>query len=208
MRQTVTSGPWHLNGRIRRIYDGDMKYCSNCGGPLVQRVPSGDSRPRFICDDCHTVHYQNPKIVAGCLPEWEGQVLLCRRAIRPRYGQWTLPAGFMENGETVEEAAARETLEEARARVKIESLYSLISLPHIDQVYLLFRGALLDLDFAPGSESLEVALFQEETIPWKELAFPTIYQTLKFYFEDVHSGAFRLHTSTIIHSEAASWQPI
>ncbi|MCP4041496.1 MAG: NUDIX hydrolase, partial [Gammaproteobacteria bacterium] len=133
-----------------------MRYCSNCGEPVVLRTPQGDNRQRFVCDSCHIVHYQNPKIVAGCLPEWEGKILLCRRAIRPRYGLWTLPAGFMEKGETVEEAAARETLEEARAKVTIGALFSLISLPRIDQVYLLFRGGLETPDFSSGEESLEV----------------------------------------------------
>ncbi len=183
-----------------------MKYCSNCGEPLARRIPNGDIRPRFVCEGCHAIHYQNPKIVAGCLPEWAGRVLLCRRAIRPRRGLWTLPAGFMENGETVEEAAARETLEEAQARVKIDALHTLISLPRIGQVYLMFRCVLLDLEFAPGAESLEVALFQEEDIPWKELAFPTIRKTLEFYFEDRRSGAFRLHMDAINH-EAGVHRP-
>ena len=161
-----------------------MKFCSQCGSPVTQRIPEGDSRLRFVCPQCQTIHYQNPRIIAGCLPVWEQQVLLCRRAIEPRRGFWTLPAGFMENGETLEQAAARETLEEACARVQGLQLYTLFDLPHINQVYMLFRAELVDLDFAAGEESLEVRLFDEQDIPWSELAFPTIGRTLECYFAD------------------------
>ncbi|MCU0936812.1 MAG: NUDIX hydrolase [Gammaproteobacteria bacterium] len=174
-----------------------MNFCSRCGAPVALRVPPGDDRPRHVCDACGTVHYQNPKLVAGCLVEWGDQVLLCRRAIQPRYGLWTLPAGFMENGETTREAAQREALEEANARVEVLELYSLFDLPHIDQVYCLFRGRLLDLEFSPGSESLEVRLFREEEIPWQALAFASIARTLQLYFEDRRSGRYHLHTGTI-----------
>lgn len=174
-----------------------VNFCSRCGAPVALRVPPGDDRPRHICDACGTVHYQNPKLVAGCLVEWADQVLLCRRAIQPRYGLWTLPAGFMENGETTREAAQREALEEANARVQILDLYSLFDLPHIDQVYCLYRGRLLDLEFSPGSESLEVRLFREEEIPWHALAFASIARTLQLYFEDRRTGQYRLHTGTI-----------
>nr|WP_305800390.1 NUDIX domain-containing protein [Thiolapillus sp.] len=129
-------------------------------------------------------------MVTGCIPEWKDRVLLCRRAIEPRYGLWTLPAGFMENEESAQQGAARETLEEANARVSIEQLYTTFNLPHISQVYLLFRGSLEDLDFSPGSESLDVALFREEDIPWDELAFPVVRETLKYYFQDRESGVF------------------
>ena len=161
-----------------------MKFCSHCGGPVTQRIPEGDNRLRFVCGQCHTIHYQNPRIVAGCLPVWNEQVLLCRRAIEPRRGYWTLPAGFMENGETLEQAAARETQEEACARVRDLTLYTLFDLPHINQVYMFFRAELVDLDFAVGEESLEVQLFHERDIPWSELAFPTIGRTLECYFND------------------------
>jgi ADP-ribose pyrophosphatase YjhB (NUDIX family) len=174
-----------------------VNFCSRCGAPVALRVPPGDDRPRHVCDACGTVHYQNPKLVAGCLVEWGDQVLLCRRAIQPRYGLWTLPAGFMENGETTREAAQREALEEANARVELLELYSLFDLPHIDQVYCLFRGRLLDLDFSPGSESLEVRLFREEEIPWQALAFASIARTLQLYYEDRSTGRYRLHTGTI-----------
>jgi len=161
-----------------------MKFCSNCGGPISQLIPQGDNRLRHVCAQCLTVHYQNPRIIAGCLPVWGEQVLLCRRAIEPRHGYWTLPAGFMENGETLEQAAARETAEEACARVSNLSLYTLFDLPHINQVYMLFRAELVDLNFQPGAESLDVQLFHERDIPWSELAFPTIGRTLECYFAD------------------------
>ncbi|UAW97792.1 NUDIX hydrolase [Halopseudomonas nanhaiensis] len=161
-----------------------MNYCSHCGESVEERVPDGDNRLRYVCGHCDTIHYQNPRIVAGCLAVHEQQVLLCRRAIEPRRGFWTLPAGFMENGETTEQAALRETWEEARARVRAQQLYMLFNLPHINQVYMFFRAELSDLDFAAGEESLEVRLFHEHEVPWNELAFPTIGKTLKQYFID------------------------
>lgn len=161
-----------------------MKFCSHCGNTVSARIPQGDDRQRYICDHCNTVHYQNPRIVAGCLVTWEKQVLLCKRAIEPRHGFWTLPAGYMENGETTEQAALRETWEEARAKVREQELYMLFNLPHINQVYMFFRAELAAPDFAPGVESLEVALFDEADIPWKELAFPTVGKTLRRYFDD------------------------
>ncbi len=175
-----------------------MKFCSTCGASVALLIPEGDSVPRHVCIACHTIHYQNPKIVVGCLPVWEDKILLCRRAIEPRYGLWTLPAGFMENGETTTQGAMRETLEEANARVELKGLYTLINLPHISQVYMMFRGKLLDLDFSPGIESLEVALFAEEEIPWNELAFTTIRDTLKHFFLDRKAGYFQFHEGDII----------
>lgn len=175
-----------------------MKFCSNCGSDrLERRVPEGDTLPRIVCANCHTIHYQNPKIVVGCLPEWEGQVLLCKRAIDPRYGLWTLPAGFLENGETVTAGAARETEEEARARVEVGDLYTIISLPQINQVYMMFRARLADLAFGPGTESLEVALFDEADIPWESLAFRTITRTLRNYFLDRKRGSFPARVSAL-----------
>ncbi len=167
-----------------------MKFCNQCGGAVSLKVPAGDNRPRFVCEQCQLVHYQNPRIVAGCLPVWQEQVLLCRRAIEPRRGYWTLPAGFMENGETTEQAAARETWEEACARVRDLRLYTLFDLPHISQVYMLFRAELVGPDFAVGEESLEVKLFHEAEIPWSELAFPTIARTLEWFFADRRSAVF------------------
>ncbi|TDX25331.1 ADP-ribose pyrophosphatase YjhB (NUDIX family) [Modicisalibacter xianhensis] len=173
-----------------------MNFCSHCGQRVRLAIPEGDDRPRYLCDDCGTIHYQNPRIVAGTLPVRDGRVLLCRRAIAPRKGYWTLPAGFMENAETTLEAAARETWEEACARVAIHDLYTLINLPHINQVYMIF---LADLQggFAAGPESLEVAMFSEEEIPWGDLAFPTIERTLRHYFADRPGEVFPLHISDI-----------
>jgi ADP-ribose pyrophosphatase YjhB (NUDIX family) len=168
----------------------NMKYCSHCGSGVEVRVPDGDNLPRHVCGDCGTIHYQNPKIVAGCIPEWQGRILLCKRAIEPRYGLWTIPAGFMENCETVEAAAARETDEEACARVKIDGLYGVYNIPHISQVYMIFRGELVDGRFAPGPESLETALYSEDEIPWKELAFPVVVQALERYLADRKRGVF------------------
>ena len=176
-----------------------MKFCSRCGSEhMVWRTPEGDTRPRHVCDSCGEIFYQNPNIVAGSIPVWGDQVLLCKRAIEPRFGYWTLPAGFMENAETTAEAAARETLEEACARVEVGELYAVFNLPQINQVYMMFLADLPVLEFAPGSESLECRLYHEHEIPWSELAFPTITHTLKFFFEDRRQGRFRLHFGDII----------
>lgn len=177
---------------IVTVYTGrmEMKYCSQCGAPVRVGVPQGDNRERHICDGCGAIHYHNPKIVAGCIPVWEDQILLCRRAIAPRRGFWTVPAGFMENGETTHAGAARETLEEANARVEVEQLYMTVNLPHINQVYMLFRARLLDLEFSPGEESLEVGLFRQDEIPWQEMAFPTVTLALQRFFEDRAKGHF------------------
>ena len=174
-----------------------MKFCSNCGAPVSLRVPPGDNLERHVCDACDTVHYSNPKMVLGCIPEWDDRILLCRRAIEPRHGKWTLPAGFMENGETTAEAAMRETLEEAGARVELGDIYTVLSVRHVNQVHIFYRARLLDLDFAPGTESLEVGLFREEDIPWPELAFRTISATLRLYYEDRRGGSFRLHAGDV-----------
>jgi len=175
-----------------------MNYCSDCGAPVTLQVPEGDNRERHVCSRCGTIHYQNPKMVVGCIPEWEDKILLCRRAIQPRLGFWTLPAGFMERGETTRDGAARETLEEANARVQVGRLYGLFNLPHIDQVYMLFRARLLDLDFSPGEESLEVRLFAEREIPWDELAFHPIRETLKLFFRDRLTGDREMRSGDIV----------
>jgi ADP-ribose pyrophosphatase YjhB (NUDIX family) len=175
-----------------------VKFCSSCGSPDVAlRIPEGDTLPRHVCGACGTIHYQNPKIVVGCLPEWDGKVLLCKRAIEPRYGLWTLPAGFLENGETVAAGALRETLEEAQAKVAIDQLYTMISLPQINQVYIMFRSHLVDLDFGPGPESIDVRLFDEHEIPWEEIAFRTIARTLRNYFLDRRLGHFPVRLSAL-----------
>ena len=175
-----------------------MKFCSQCGATLAVRIPVDDNRLRHICDQCGTVHYINPKIVAGCIPVYEDRVLLCKRAIEPRPGYWTLPGGFMEMDETSLEAAIRETREEANARVEVIELYNVFNLPHVNQVYIMYRARLLDLDFHPGEESLETKLFTEQEIPWDNIAFTTIRQTLKFYFQDRQTDNFRFHSGDII----------
>lgn len=177
-----------------------MNYCSHCGEKVSLRIPEGDTLARFVCDKCHTVHYQNPKIVVGCIPQWEDQILLCRRAIEPRHGFWTLPAGFMENGETTTQAAARETLEEAQAIVEIGSLYTLFNVPHISQVHLFFQARMPKQDFGAGTESLEVKLFSEQNIPWDEIAFASVRKTLKLFFAERRAGSFRFHTGDIYPS--------
>lgn len=170
-----------------------INFCPSCGSAVELRCPDNDDRLRHICVTCGMIHYQNPKMVIGSIPEWEDKILLCRRAIEPRYGLWTLPGGFMENGETTTEAAIRETLEEANARIAIGDLYSMYSLPYIDQVHMLFRARLLDPDFSPGVESLEVRLFAEHEIPWDEIAFRPVKYSLKHYFEDRRNGRFGFH---------------
>jgi len=174
-----------------------MKFCPNCAAPLTRRVPPGDSLPRDLCDACGSIHYQNPRMVVGCVPEWESRILLCRRAIEPRYGYWTLPAGFMENGESTGQGAARETLEEAGARVELLAPFSMISVPYVNQVHLFFRARLLDLEFKPGDESLEVALFEESRMPWKDIAFRTGNLTLKFWFADRARNSFGFHAEDL-----------
>jgi len=177
--------------------DAAINYCSACGAPVVLRVPAGDSVPRHVCDRCNAIHYCNPKLVVGTLPFWDDCVLLCKRAIEPRYGKWTLPAGFMENRETIAAAALRETEEESGAHIELGEMYTLISVPHISQVHVIFRARLLDLHFAPGDETLEVALFREDEIPWDEIAFRTIGMTLRHYFADRRTGHYPFHTGDL-----------
>lgn len=174
-----------------------MNFCSDCGAGVTFTIPEGDNLPRFVCTTCGQIHYQNPKIVTGCIPEWGQQILLCKRAIEPRKGLWTLPAGFMENQESTNEAAARETREEANAKVNQLDLYAVFNIPRINQVYILFRAKMLDLNFHPGPESLETRLFEQHEIPWEKLAFPVIRETLQRYYNDRNSGIFNLQFGDI-----------
>ena len=174
------------------------RFCNACGNPLSLDTPPGDNRVRSLCKACGFIHYQNPRLVVGALPVWEDRILLCRRAIEPRYGKWTLPAGFMENGETVAAGAIRETIEEAGARIELGPLFSMISVPHIHQVHVFYRARLLDLDFSPGDESLEVQLFTETDIPWDELAFRTVSLSLRRFFADRAAGHFQFHTEDLL----------
>ncbi|MEX2468420.1 MAG: NUDIX hydrolase [Pseudohongiellaceae bacterium] len=178
-----------------------MKYCHHCAAPLVLRVPEGDDKQRHICEACDSIFYQNPKNVVGTLPCWEDKVLLCKRAIEPRAGLWTLPAGFMENGESSLHGAIRETREEAGASIHVadDSLYTLFNLPRINQMYIFFRAQLLSLDFCAGLESEAVALFSEKEVPWDDLAFPVVRSTLEHYFEDLRRQHFPVRMFDVHH---------
>ncbi len=164
-----------------------MNFCSNCGKPVRLAIPEGDHKPRFICNDCNTIHYENPRMIVGCLARWEDKVLLCKRANEPRLGKWTLPAGFLENGESAEAGALRETSEEVNADVEIIRLFSLYSIPSVGQVYLFFLSDLKNLDFHPGVETEKVGLFGRDEIPWDQIAFSSVRFTLEHYFSGVRS---------------------
>ena len=173
-----------------------MNFCSQCGNPVELRIPPGDHLPRYVCTHCGTIHYQNPRIIAGCVPDHEGRILLCRRAIEPRLGYWTVPAGFMENRETIQQAAARESLEEARAAVQIGSLLAIVHVMEAHQVHIFFRATLPRAEFGIAPESLEVGLFAESDIPWSEIAFPSIEFALRRYFSDRAAGREAHHFTT------------
>ena len=175
-----------------------MNFCSNCGHKISFGNIPNDTIPRFHCENCQMIHYQNPNIVTGCLPIWEDKVLLCRRAIEPRKGFWNVPGGYLENGETVEEGAMREVWEEALAKVEITSLHLIYDIPQINQVYMHFLGNLIDGKFGIGEESTEVKLFDEAEIPWDDIAFSSSKQTLKLYFESRRTGNFKTHRDKLI----------
>ncbi len=174
-----------------------MNFCSQCGGPVELNVPADDDRPRYICSSCGVVHYQNPKLIVGCIPVWEDRILFCRRDIEPRKGYWTLPAGFLENGETVAAGARRETLEETGSRVAGLTPYLMVDIVHIHQIYLMFRSRLLAPDFHPTRESSEVKLLSENEIPWDDIAFTVVEKTLQYYLQDRPSGRFAFRTDKI-----------
>lgn len=175
-----------------------IKHCRNCGAAVVYRVPDdGDTRERAVCPACDTIHYENPLNVVGTVPYWGEHVLLCKRNIEPRWGKWTLPAGFMELGESTEEGAARETVEESGARFEMEDLLSVLSVPRVGQVHLFYRARLLSDRFDPGHETIEARLFAESEIPWDEIAFRTVRETLLAYFADRRAGRFRVHNLVI-----------
>jgi ADP-ribose pyrophosphatase YjhB (NUDIX family) len=170
-----------------------MKFCSACAQPVSLRTPDGDHLPRYICDACGVIHYENPRLVVGCVPEYHGKILLCRRAIEPRRDFWTLPAGFMENGESMQAAAARESMEEALAKVEIGSLLAIVHVLQAHQVHVMFRARLLDPNVGIGPESLEVGLFDEQDIPWAEMAFRSVEFALRRYLDDRRTGREDLH---------------
>lgn len=175
-----------------------MNYCSRCGQAVTLHTPDGDSRARYVCSSCGMIHYANPLNVVGTISIWQGKVLMSRRAITPRYGWWTLPAGFLEEGETTREGAARETFEETGVHVTVGELFAIAEVRQINHVYLIFIAELQDTHVAPGSESLEVRLFDESEIPWDIIAFPAIAGTLRSYFDDraigkIRDRTFRVH---------------
>lgn len=176
-----------------------MKFCNVCGGSINRLIPKGDNRERYVCSDeeCGEIHYQNPRIITGCLPIYKEQILLCRRAIEPRLGLWTLPAGFLENQETTQQGAERESIEEANTNLVVKELYTIFDIPHINQVYFFYRAELIDTDFSPGIESLDVKLFNKEDIPWDELAFPAIKKTLEYYIEDSAKQEFKFRSAIL-----------
>ena len=175
-----------------------IKHCRNCGTSVVYRIPDdGDTKARAICTACTTVHYENPLNVVGTVPAWGDKVLLCKRNIEPRWGKWTLPAGFMELNETVAEGAARETVEESGAEFELEGLFSLVNVARVGQVHLFYRARLLSDRFNPGFETIEARLFAEDEIPWDEIAFRTVRETLERYFADRLTGRYGTHVVDI-----------
>ena len=174
-----------------------IRYCNHCGAEVAFIVPAGDSLSRHVCPDCGHIQYENPRLIVGCVAHWENRILLCRRAIEPRLGYWTLPAGFMENAETTAEAASRETLEEAGAKIIIDAPFAMVSIAHINQVHLFYRGRLSTPDYLAGEESLEVALFKPSDIPWQEMAFRSVTFCLQRYLEDCASGVYGFHETSL-----------
>ena len=174
-----------------------IRYCNRCGADVAFIVPAGDSLPRHVCGACGHIHYENPRLIVGCVATWEERILICRRAIEPRLGYWTLPAGFMENGETTAQAASRETLEEAGARIIIDAPFVMVSIAHINQVHLFYRGKLTAPEYLGGEESLEVALVCAEDIPWQEIAFRSVTFCLQHYLYDRAKAQFGFHETSL-----------
>jgi ADP-ribose pyrophosphatase YjhB (NUDIX family) len=174
-----------------------IHYCNHCGADVAFIIPVGDALPRHVCTSCGHIHYENPRLIVGSIAAWEGRLLLCRRAIEPRLGYWTLPAGFMENGETTAEAAIRETTEEAGAKIIIDAPFSMVSIAHINQVHLFYRAHLAAAEYSAGDESLEVALFEASKIPWQDIAFRSVTFSLQRYLDDRNSGVFGFHETSL-----------
>jgi len=174
-----------------------IKHCRACGAPAQYVVPADDNRERATCTACGTIHYENPVNVVGTVPVWEDRVLLCRRNIEPRYGLWTLPAGFMELGETTAEGAVRETIEEAGANIELQDLFTVLNVVRVGQVHFFYRARLRDTRFEPGPETIEAQLFAEAEIPWEQLAFRTVKETLQRFFDDRRRGQFGIHCADI-----------
>lgn len=174
-----------------------IQYCNRCGSNVSLAIPAGDTLPRHVCQSCGHIHYENPRLVVCCAAEWEGKILLCRRAIEPRLGYWTLPGGFMENGETTAQAAIRETQEEAGADVEVQAPFAMVNIPHINQVHLFYRGQLRSPAFAAGDESLEVRLLAPADIPWNELAFRSVAFCLERYLADREHARYGFHETDL-----------
>jgi ADP-ribose/FAD diphosphatase len=183
-----------------------MKFCNRCGAPVERRIPSGEDRERWVCPSCGAIHYENPRMVVGCIIEEEGQILICKRAIEPRYGYWTLPAGFLELGESTVQGAVRETLEEAGAVVAVTAPYAHFDIPHIGQAYLFYRARMLAPEFVPGSESLEVKFVPQAEIPWDALAFPAVRVALELHTEDARTGRYRMHHGIITREPGGGYE--
>ncbi len=178
-----------------------MKFCPLCGSHVSLKIPLDDNRERYVCDSCHAIHYENPRNVVGTIPIWKDQILLCKRAIEPRKGYWTLPAGFLETGESLINGALRETLEESGAQVEIGPLFSLVNVLHVDQIHVFYLAHMTSPSFQAGVESLEVALFDESNIPWDDLAFMTVIKTLKWYFADRKAGLLTANQAVVPHQD-------
>lgn len=175
-----------------------IKHCKNCGTAVVYRLPDdGDTKERAVCPSCVTVHYENPLNVVGTVPHFGDRVLLCKRNIEPRHGKWTLPAGFMELHETLAQGAARETVEEAGAQFELEDLFSIVNVAPVGQVHFFYRARLTSDQFNPGFETIEARLFEEHEVPWDEIAFKTVKETLRRYFADRKQGQFAFHSIDI-----------
>jgi ADP-ribose pyrophosphatase YjhB (NUDIX family) len=180
------------------MYRSPIKHCKNCGSAVAYRVPDdGDTKERAVCPACATIHYENPLNVVGTVPHWEDRVLLCKRNIEPRWGKWTLPAGFMELNETTSQGAARETDEEAGAQFEMQALFSVLNVERVGQVHMFYRARLISDEFKPGHETIEARLFTEADIPWEEIAFKTVKTTLECYFADRRKGSYGIHVLDI-----------
>lgn len=179
-----------------------LHYCTQCGKELARIIPPDDNRVRDACPHCGAVHYQNPRCVVGLVPIWEDQVLLCRRAIEPRYNKWTLPAGFMELGETTAQGAVREADEEAGAQLELGSLYTIIDVPHAEQVHFFYLAKVLSPQLNPGNETLEAQFFTFDAIPWADIAFQTVATTLQYLVEDFPKQHFPLRNYAILPNQA------
>lgn len=174
-----------------------IHFCTQCGAEVAYAVPKGDNRHRHICTVCSHIHYENPRLVVGCIATWEDRILICKRAIEPRLGFWTLPAGFMENSETTAQAAMRETYEEAGAEVIIDAPFAMISIADINQVHMFYRGRLANATYSAGEESLEVALVEASNIPWHDLAFRSVKLCMQHFLDDRQRGTFGFHEAEL-----------